>query len=184
MYHELTNLLPRDRSRALRREYFLRLGVSALWAVGFLIVASGVLMAPTYLKMSEKVAVEQEHLARLTNTLGSSEEQEVGARLTRLSSDTEYLQQLSKGSSGSEALRAVLSVPHGGVVITRVAYSRGQSDNTLILSGTAATRDTLRRYYNTLSALPYVAKADLPIGTYAKETELNFTITLTGTLTP
>lgn len=184
MYHELTNLLPGDRSRALRREYFLRLGVVGLWVVGFLIVANGVLMAPTYMKLSEEVSVERERLALLANTLGASEEQEVGARLSRLAGDTEYLKQLANNPSGSEALRVILSAPHSGVAINRVAYSSGTPQNTLILSGVADTRDALRRYYSLLAALPYVAKADLPIGTYAKETELDFTITLTGTLTP
>jgi hypothetical protein len=32
--------------------------------------------------------------------------------------------------------------------------------------------------------LPYVAKADLPISSFAKETDIPFSITLTGSLTP
>ncbi len=54
----------------------------------------------------------------------------------------------------------------------------------MTVSGMAATRDALRQYATALGGLPYVSKADLPISAYAKDSDITFTITLTGTLTP
>jgi len=48
----------------------------------------------------------------------------------------------------------------------------------------ADNRETLRQYLGVLDALPQVAKAELPISAYAKEKDIGFTITLTGTLEP
>lgn len=186
MYHELTNLLPSDRSRALRREYFARLGVVALSMLAILVVIHAVLLLPTYLSIRDDAQYERARLAELETALASSEEQQVGSRLARLANDTAYLTAQAEAPSGSDAIRAVLLVPRAGISITNVSYTASPTagENRLVLMGVAETRDTLRRYYSALSSQPFVSKADLPISTYAKETDLVFTITLTGTLTP
>lgn len=186
MYRELTNLLPSDRSRALRHEYFLRLATVTLLTLSFVVVAAGVMLVPSYLSFTQEARVKQTELAQLAGTLEAAEEKEVGARLAQLEADVTHLNRLSSQPTASGALRAVLTVSREGISLDSFAYTPNTTagENSLVLSGTATTRDALRRYNLALSALPFVSKSDLPISAYAKETELPFTITLTGTLRP
>ena len=67
--------------------------------------------------------------------------------------------------------------------ITKTPPVRG-NDGKMVLTGIASTRETLRTYVTTLSRLPYVSNAEVPISVYAKESLIPFTLTLTGSLTP
>lgn len=186
MHRELTNLLPSDKSRAFRREYFLRLATVSLLLLTAVIVLHGLLLAPSYLYFNEQIAAKQAQLAQLSASLSQGEEQGVAARLTRIESDTQYLKQLETRPQATQSLAAVLSVPRPGISLTRFAFTASDKPgvSTLTLSGIAASRDSLQRYTGALGALPFVSNANLPISTYAQETELPFLITLTGTMTP
>jgi len=186
MHHELTNLLPLQKKRAFKREYFLRLAVVGLLMLSAVSIFGGVLLVPSYLTFTQELRAKGVRLAQLNATLQSAQERALGERLTRLSADATHLARLETSPSGSTAVRAVLSVPRSGIRLTRISFTpgAGETDSTMMLSGTAATRDTLRQYEQALSALPYVESSELPISTYAKEAELEFIITLTGPFTP
>jgi hypothetical protein len=186
MHHELTNLLPLQKKRAFKREYFLRLSVVGLLLLSAVSVFGGVLLMPSYLIFTQELRAKETRYAQLEATLQSAQERALGERLSRLSSDAKHLERLETYPSGSAAVRAVLLVPRPGISLTRISFVPGtaKTDSTMMLSGTASTRDTLRQYEGALAALPYVKSSELPISTYAKETELEFIITLTGPLTP
>lgn len=186
MYRELTNLLPTERSRAFRHEYFLRLVTVTLLVVSFVVVACGVMLVPSYLAFTDALKSKQEDLARVSSVLESSEEKEVGARLAQLEADGAHLARLASMSSVSGMARSVLAVPRPGITLEQFAYSPGKEagEQSIMLSGKAQTRDALRQYNLALTALPFVKRSDLPISAYAQETDLMFTITLTGASTP
>ncbi len=186
MYRELTNLLPTERSRAFRHEYFLRLITVALVLLAFVVVAAGVMLIPSYLAFTDELRVQQEELARVSLALESTEEKQVGARLLQLEADSAHLARLATMPSVSNTVRAVLMVPRPGIRLDQFAYSPGKDAGTqnLMISGTADTRDALRQYNLALTALPFVERSDLPISAYAQETDLMFTITLTGATQP
>jgi len=186
MYRELTNLVPTERSRAFRQEYFRRLATVALVMLTVLIGIHAVLLAPSYIYFKEQVAAKRTQLALLEGSLTSAEEQEVGARLKSLEDDRNHLNRLASYPAFSTLMRALLEVPRSGIVLTNFSFAPGQGDAEarVMLSGVAETRTALREYNLALSSLPFVSKVDLPISTYAKETELPFTITITGSLTP
>lgn len=186
MQHELTNLLPYSKIRAFRREYFLRLATVSLFLLAGLIVMHGVLLTPSYIYFNEQIGAKRAQLAQLSASLASGEEQEVGTRLARVEADTEYLKRLDGLPSGTKSMRAVLAVPHVGISLTRFAFTASDKvgESKLSISGVAASRDALQRYNLALGTLPFVSSTDLPISTFAKETDLPFLITLTGTMTP
>lgn len=182
---ELTNLLPNDRVRALKSEYYIRLLTLLFLAVGMLALIHGALLAPTYIYLSEEVKTREAHLNGLAASLATSEEQEIAARIAALSGDAERLLSLSTLPSASSAARRILDVPKSGIVVSGITISRpetGQSQVRII--GTASTRESLRKYHEALSALPGVEKADLPLSVYAQESDISFSIALIGTLTP
>jgi hypothetical protein len=185
MPNRLTNLLPSGHVRSVRRQYFMRLATVGMLMLALLIAMQAILLVPTYLYARTQVAQNTATLAA-SGEGGSVEEQEFQTRsqeLARISGDLAGLTQLP---SASNAIRSVLAVPHPGVALSGFTFSapKGEAPARLDVSGIAASRDTLRQYAAALSALPFVTNADLPISAYAKERDISFTITLSGSLMP
>jgi len=183
---ELTNLLPRARVRATRREYFVRLVTVALGLATLMVVILGVLMVPAYLYAHGQAAREQVDLNRMASSASSAQERAVNAQINAVQADITYLGRLSTVPMASDAIRAVLAVPHPGVTLSGFTFTAptATAQAQMTVTGKASTRDTLRAYVAALGQLPYVSKADLPISAYAKDSAIPFTVTLTGSLRP
>lgn len=185
MEPKLTNLLPQERAHALRQLYFLRLTVVALLVLSGVAVVHGVLLLPSYLYLQSQVAERESSLERLTTTLAGSEEQEIGMRVAALAADSAHLARLSSVPKASAAVSAIIKLPRSGIRLTGFSFApKDEADATMTVSGIASTRENLRRFEQLLAAEAYVTKADLPISAYAKESDIAFTITLTGPLMP
>lgn len=186
MTHHLTNLLPLDRQRALRNAYFLRLGTVALSFLAVLVLVSAALLVPSYMYVVGQAQNEREALAVLEAQLSSSEEQEVVRRLTELERDARYLSTVGANVSATRVFESILLEPRAGTTLTGLTFTppSGKAEGKVTLSGKAATRAALRQYQATLSAMPNVTSAELPISAYAREVDIPFTITVSGLFTP
>lgn len=184
---ELTNLLPRERVALLTRNYFFRLSTVGVLMLAAIVLINLIMLIPSYLFLESDIAAAKQNLAALDTSLIASRGTEVGARLDRVEVDAAYLARLEKQTTAAAALRGVLAEPHPSIAITGISFTAAATqgdDGKMIVSGTAATRDALRRYSVALSSLPFVEKADLPISAYAKDSDIPFSITLTGTFMP
>jgi len=186
MFPELTNLLPRDRVRTLRFEYFLRLATVALLGLTGLVVVCGVLLFPSYLFIGIEVSTRQAQIERLGSTSANADEIAAASRLAALGDSTAYLATLAKQPSASAALKNVLLVPHPGITLSGFTFAppKDTGDGSMTVSGVSATRDALRSYSLALRSVPTVDAADLPVSAYAKDSNIPFTITLSGTFAP
>ena len=187
MYPELTNLVPPTVRKGFRTEYFIRLAtVTLLFLVGLMIV-QGVFLLPSYLYERILISTRTQELQKLTTLVGGGIEQQAQAQIDALSAESAYLLSMKKAGTASKAIQAVLAVPHPQIQISGIIFQQATPTvptRTLQLTGVAGTRDALRSYDTALSALPHVSNADLPISSYAKEIDIPFTITLTGSLQP
>lgn len=186
-YSELSNLLPRSKKRALRREYFVRLVTVALGLITLLVIIRGVMLLPAYLYVHGQAISEQAELDRIASSASSAQEREINDQINAVKSDITYLGRLSSLPAASDAIRAILAVPHTGVTLTGFTYTAPNATSKqaqLAITGTAQTRDALRAYVASLGQLDYVSSADLPISAYAKDSDIPFTVTLTGSLKP
>jgi len=187
MSHNLINLLSEDRIKALRRDYFLRLTTVAIFFLTLVVIIHGVLLFPSYLSLTQKHREKVTELAEINAKLEDSKQNEVQTRLAALKGDATYLARLTTIPSASSAVRAVLAVPHSGIRITGISFAsplKNAGSGKMMITGIAATREALRAYDLALSGLPFVSNADLPISAYAEESNIIFTVTMTGSLTP
>lgn len=183
MSTELTNLLPAARRASLARDYRFRFGVAALAALVALIFCAGALLVPTYVFLAGTIRAKEVRLASVRSTMSSADEKALAERLSMLSNNVTTLSDFSNGLSASGLVRSVLAVPRPGVVLSGFVYTSGANkSDTLAISGTAATRDVLRRYQLSLQEVSFVRTADLPVSAYAKDAHIPFTITLTLSL--
>ena len=181
MHNELTNLLPSERRRALRRDYFTRLGViTALLATALILVAA-VLLVPTFVFLTASESTEKTNLATIKSALASSDDATLSAHLAALSNSATMLSALSSTHPISALVRVVLAIPRPGITISSIAYTpaTSKSRSILIISGAAETRDALHSYQIALQRAAFISSADLPVSAYAKDTSITFTITVT-----
>jgi hypothetical protein len=181
MPDDLTDLLPNERRRALARDYFLRLGVVAVWFATVLTLVSALLLAPTYIFLAQSSSAKEARLANIESMIASSDGTALAARLAVLMSNTNALSALALAPSASEIIRSALAISHPGITFSGFAYAPadGTRPSTLALSGTAMTRDALRKYQLVLQGAPFARSADLPVSTYAKDSDIGFTVTVT-----
>ena len=184
MPDERTNLLPEERRRALRRDYFLRLGVVSIVFLTLLTAVAAILLLPTYVFLTESAHTKEARLAGIESTLSSSDQAALSAQLAALSDDAATLEALASAPSVSTTVRNVLAISHPGITLFNFAYAppTSKSPSIFAISGMAATRDALRSYQVALQGAPFALSADLPVSAYAKDTDIPFTITMT--LTP
>jgi hypothetical protein len=181
MPKELTNLLPSERRHTLAREYYMRLGVVAIALVILLVAVGAILLIPTYIFLVGTAQEKEVRLAHIKTALSSADEVALSTRLTALSNDAKALIALSKKPSVSGAARAALLVPRAGVTLSAFTYTPGTTASTLLLTGTASTRDALRAYQLALQSMPNASSVTLPVSVYAKDANIGFTITITLT---
>lgn len=178
MPSRFTNLLPAERRLRLVREYYFRLGTIMIVLVITLIAIGGILLVPTYIFLVGTTQEKENRLAHINKTLSSADEVALSARLAALSNDAAVLIALSKKRTASEYLRSALNVPRLGVALSSFTYTPGTNSSTLLISGTAATRDVLRGYQLALEGMPSATSATLPVSVYAKDVNIPFTITI------
>lgn len=181
MNSELTNLLPTERLQALSRDHILRISVVAIVFVVVLTAASALLLLPTYVFLAKSSAAKEKYLASIESLFSSADEKALSARLTSLSDNAIILSKLGNAQSASAIIREALEVPRPGITISGLSYTPevGESRSTLIISGKATTRDTLRNYQLALQDAPFADSVVLPVSSYAKDTDIPFTITVT-----
>lgn len=175
----LTNLLPAERQRAHARIYLLRLGTITMLFFAGLGVAAGVLLLPTYVHLSNQVEVKAAALESLSAGITTAEEEQLTRELALLAQNAQLLTKYGEEARAVDYVRAALAVGRPGVVLRGVRYAT--QGPTLTLRGVATTREALREYQRALQQEQFIESAELPVSTYAKESDLPFTITLTLT---
>lgn len=170
----------------MRRQYFIRVTTVALLLFSLLIILHGVLLLPTYLYAKNEVARGREELAKLKESAQSAGEAGIAPRAELLKTTATNLARLTSSPTASAAMRAVLQVPRPGIVLTGFTFTApsGDASARMQVTGIASSRDALQQYAAALGQLPFVTSADLPISAYAQESDIDFTITLAGTLRP
>lgn len=183
MSTELTNLLPHARQLTEKREYLVRLATLSCIVATFVVVVHGALLVPSYLYLSEQVGLERARIAELDAALALSGEGELSTRVSTLKADAARLSAVSTSPAATTVLRAVLALPSNGITLSAFTF-HAPPEGRISVTGTAATRESLRQYAAALETLTFAESTDLPLSAYARESDIPFTITLTGSLTP
>lgn len=167
--------------------YVLRLGVIIISALIFLLAVRILLSVPAYLYLHGNEANERVILSGLSQKLATQQDQVAIRKLTALNSRAELLTVLAHTPLASVATRLLLGVSRTEVTLKNIAYTAPRISGdmaTMSISGIAHTREALRTYQLALRAAPFIASVDLPVDAYAKDTDIPFTITLTGPFAP
>lgn len=162
MDSSLTNLLPPERLKALRRERVIRAWNAGLWATLLFVLLNILLLIPAYFYLSGTSAVQAPTAPAAYSP--------VEARLKDLLS-------YAHEPRAAQYLRAILGVRHPGVRLTAFTYTprTGSVPAGLTLSGDAETREDLLQYDQALNNVDGVEWAQVPVATYSQDKDISFT---------
>lgn len=175
----MLNILATTEKKNVLLEYRLRLAVVSVFAIGSLVLASLILLAPSYVLALSKYGTAEKQLAVLeAKYSGTGQEKEIGAQIRDI--NTKILLLLSGDTSTrlspSEATLNILKIKSSAIKISAFTYDATATQERIVLTGTATDRDSLATFIETLKKDPTFTSITLPISSYVKSTNIDFSI--------
>ncbi|MFA5997619.1 MAG: hypothetical protein WC791_04005 [Candidatus Paceibacterota bacterium] len=175
----MLNLLDTTEKKKIFTEYYFRIAVVSIFAIGALSVASLFLLIPPYIFSVSKYNNAQLNVSVLEVKYGNSEkEKEIAAQIRDINTKTELL--LAGGASAqSSPLQSILNllkIKGTFVKINAISYDLTSTPHRIVLSGIAPTRDGLAAFIEELKKEPTLSGVTLPISSYVKSTNISFSI--------
>ncbi len=185
MYRKPINLLPLFEVKRVRKNYLVRLGTVAAVALSILVLVQTALLFPSYNMLQtrhKQLQKTSEYLAQITTRNIKS----IKTRINALNKMAHFFGTLASVPSATVAIKQMLTVSRKGIILKEITYTapKQKQQAQIIISGVADDRRTLQLYQESLQVAPYISSADLPVGVYAKDANIKFTITLTGSFSP
>lgn len=179
--HLRINLLPEDRRAALARADAYQIASRIAVGIFILTIVAGGLLVPTYLFLGTREVQLRTTVAAFEHTEVGTNESAASRRLQQLLGNVQAITALQKSFAMSTLLRSMLTIPQEGVSIRSLQYTqqKGAVPGVLLVSGVASSRAALHNYQSALASAPFAQAATLPVGTYAKDADIPFAITIT-----
>lgn len=178
----MQNLLPFDEKKKLLKEYRIRLVVVITGVIGALVLASLILLIPAYFLTSAKNDFISELLTKLQHSQISEDQEK------EIVTQTQSVNKMSKlFLDNASADRSVVSVSFMQIVdsvvpwvnITGLSYEFSTEREKFIVKGNARDRESLAMYLEALKKQSNFTSVDMPISSYVKSTNIEFSIALT-----
>ncbi len=174
------NLLRKQEKDLVKREYKMRLGAVFLSFLFFSAIAGTFMVLPSYFISKEKEASLQIILDALKKASLSPEGGDEGADLRFSKEKMAVLKEGSEKKDVYEIISRIVKEKPADVSISRFSLSRNGSEGTIYVSGLSAGRSELVSFGNRLSQTGLFSKVDLPVSNFAKETSINFSLSVSG----
>jgi len=145
------------------------------------VLASLVLLTPSYLLAVSKHNSTEKELAVLEEKYGrGGQEKDVGTQIRDINNKISILldTKTSDRLSPSQAILNILEIKDSSIKIYGVTYDATTGQERIILTGTALDRDSLANFVETLKKDPTFANVTLPISSYVKSTNIDFSVIL------
>ena len=181
MYNKPINLLPLSEVKRVRKNYLIRLVSVVIIALSVLVLTQMVLLFPSYNMLQTRYQQLQrtsEYLSQIT----AHNVKSIKTRISALNKKAHFFGTLATAPSATTAIKQMLTIPRNGIIIKEITYTapKQKQQTQIIISGVATNRRALQLYQESLQLAPYISSANLPVGVYAKNTNIKFTITLAG----
>lgn len=177
----MLNILAIEEKKKILTEYRLRLAVVSVFAVGSLVLASLVLLAPSYLLAVSKHNSTQNELVVLEEKYSQGgHEKEVSVQIRDLNNKILILLGDSTNTrlSPPQIILNIIKTKGDAIKIQGFTYDTIADQERIILVGTARDRDSLAAFIETLKNDQAYTNVTLPISSYVKSTNIEFSIVL------
>ncbi|HCC05530.1 TPA: hypothetical protein DEP58_04505 [Patescibacteria group bacterium] len=170
----LQNLLPKEQKKILEREYYVRLATVVAFTLAGAVIVGCVALVPAYMQVAGELRLREAtyELHQKDVEDNSSLVQEVSQSSLMLT----FLEEKYSQEKLTTLLDEVFKERPSGISITGFSYKR--NDSVLALQGIASTRDLVVPFARALEANQYFEEAPVPISNLAKNTNLDFNLSI------
>lgn len=177
----MLNILATEEKKKILVEYRLRLAVVSIFVIGSLVLASLILLAPSYLLAVSKYNNTGKELATLEEKYSrGGQEKEVGVQIRDINNKISILldSKTSERLLPPQAILNILEIKGDAVKIYGFNYDSMSGQERIILTGTAMNRESLANFIETLKKDSTFTNVALPISSYVKSANINFSVVL------
>lgn len=178
----MLNILPIQEKKKIITEYWLRLGVVAVFALTILILASLVLLTPSYLLAVSKYNSVSAALAlREAKQDSSAQEKDIDAQVRDINKKINLFLSEPFGDrlSPPDTFLKIIGMKSSAIKILGFFYDATGRQERVVITGVAADRDGLAQFAETLKKDKTFANVDLPVSSYVKSNNIDFSIVVT-----
>ncbi len=172
------SLLPEEYKKKLHLEYRIRLAVVGFSGFLILLVISAVLIFPTYIRVSveNKISLDQKNELEKQIALQVSQSGAEDIKSIKQNINIAAVDQRSVIS----AINAVVQAQINDIKLTNFSYTYNAKASNLIINGISSNRQSLQLFQKNLLKQKLFVGAELPLSDYAKDSNIPFSINLTG----
>ena len=183
----MLNILPFEEKKKLFREYRLRLSVVAIFAVSLLLLASLILLVPSYFLAMTKYSFVKDQVTKLeASQARTGQEKEVDTEIKKVNKKVALFlgDEKTPSAAPSEFILKVIGMKNSTLRVYGLLYDVTVLRERLVLTGQAASRDGLATFVETLKKDKTFTLVDLPISSYVKSTNIDFSVVVERSFKP
>lgn len=175
------NLLPESEKKRILKEYRLRkttIILSFLFATGLI---SFIFLIPSYMLSSSRDKEVSNRIDAVRRSTIVGEANEINASLVDTNLKIQSLKIEENEVLIKDLFDRVLSKKTDSIRIVDIQFRKKQTDgNEIELSGIARDRESLSAFIKSLEEEDLFLNVDIPVSSFAKETNANFSVNITG----
>jgi hypothetical protein len=178
----MINLLPDAEKKFIYHEYKLRVVVVALISTLVLCAIALILIFPSYILTIYQGKITKDQISDVY-TKDSTEQVHLEKALKEIKKQMAVLSPVETKQSVSDVFTFLVKDRSAGIKIVDMTYSSADKVSyKLTLRGVAPNRQSLLVFSQALKAEKGVTSLDLPVSTFTKDTDINFTLSIQGKL--
>ncbi len=173
----MTNLIPPDAHRLVKREYWVRVFIVWMMLIGSAALTVIILTVPVFVLIKNQLASYQNQFVQ------ASEERTSFAVLEgiieKTMNMTKVILSIQTQKHFTDIIEQIESIAGEGIVLQKFELQRDEVEvHTIVVSGVASSRLVLASFVERLKATPEFSQAELPLSNLAKDKDIPFTITV------
>lgn len=171
-------LLPEQTKKKIEKEYRLRRTVVLAFTLSLVLVIFAVGAFPSYLISHSRVEEARAKASASIESATSKDNEVLGMLAEEVRTKISLLSSTNTGKPYESFREAAILAPEG-IKIRSFRLEYVERNGTLVLDGIAANRKALLDYQKILQSSGTFTGADLPVSQFAKDKDIEFTLTLT-----
>lgn len=176
----MINLIPPAAKRAMKREYWFRVGVVWMLLLSIVLIVTMVLLGPSFVLVQTQLSAYQSELESATEAV--AEQQALTASVRAANQRAEQVYQVGMVTPLNRYIERVQALQSADVTIRQISLEREATTvSSVTIVGTAATRNSLTAFSTALNNDALFSDADIPLSNLAANENIAFTLTVAVT---
>lgn len=181
--NSMLNLLPKDHSDSVRREYLRRMAIVVLVGLFFVDIFLLVAIFPTYTSLNMRKQIEEQGLKSIKESSKTKDTDLILGNIKDLETRLKTASIVS-GDLPTDYIDKILSLRGAGIYIQSISYvKKSNTQKDIAIEATASSRANLIDFSKKLKASSWATSSDIPLSNLASDKNIKFFVTLTATST-